>query len=33
MESSIVTFTEVHLNPQLDAKLFDKPAGAAAAAQ
>jgi len=25
-ESSVVTFTEVHINPQLDPKLFDKPA-------
>ena len=24
-ESSVVTFTEVHINPQLDPKLFDKP--------
>jgi zinc protease len=24
-ESSVVTFTEVHVNPQLDPKLFDKP--------
>ena len=26
-ESSVVTFTEVHINPQVDPKLFDKPAG------
>jgi hypothetical protein len=25
-ESSVVTFTEVHINPQVDPKLFDKPA-------
>jgi len=24
-ESSVVTFTEVHINPQVDPKLFDKP--------
>jgi len=26
-DSSTVTFTEVHINPQVDPKLFDKPAG------
>jgi hypothetical protein len=30
-ESSVVTFTEVHINPQIDPKLFDKPAAAAPA--
>jgi len=29
-ESSVVTFTEVHFNPELDPKLFDKPAAAPA---
>jgi zinc protease len=27
-ESSVVTFTEVHINPEVDPKLFDKPAAA-----
>jgi zinc protease len=27
-ESSVVTFTEVHFNPEVDPKLFDRPAGA-----
>ena len=31
-ESSVVTFTEVHINPQVDPKLFDKPAAGAAPA-
>jgi zinc protease len=29
-EASVVTFTQVHLNPQIDPKLFDKPAAAPA---
>ncbi|MGC2194085.1 MAG: insulinase family protein [Terriglobales bacterium] len=32
-ESSVVTFSEVHLNPNVDPKLFDKPAGGAPPAQ
>src|SRR5262249_51455207 len=32
-QSSVVTFTNVHLNPPVDEKLFEKPASAAAAAQ
>jgi len=32
-ESSVVTFTEVHINPQLDPKLFDKPAATRPPAQ
>ncbi|HMK22803.1 MAG TPA: hypothetical protein VK466_10745, partial [Terriglobales bacterium] len=31
MESSIVTFTEVQLNPPVDTKLFEKPAAGAPA--
>jgi outer membrane lipoprotein-sorting protein len=27
-ESSVVTFTEVHINPEVDPKLFDKPSAA-----
>jgi zinc protease len=32
-ESSVVTFTEVHINPQVDPKLFDKPVGGPPPAQ
>ncbi|PYX33717.1 MAG: hypothetical protein DMG81_20905 [Acidobacteria bacterium] len=32
-DSSTVTFTEVHINPQVDPKLFDKPAGGPPPAQ
>ena len=31
--SSVVTFTEVHINPQVDPKLFEKPAGGPPPAQ
>lgn len=32
-ESSVVTFTEVHINPEVDPKLFDKPSAAPPPAQ
>ena len=32
-ESSVVTFTEVHMNPEVDPKLFDKPVAAPPPAQ
>jgi outer membrane lipoprotein-sorting protein len=32
-ESSTVTFTEIHLNPQVDPKIFEKPTASPAAAQ
>jgi hypothetical protein len=30
-DSSVINFTEIHFNPQVDSKLFDKPAGGAPA--
>jgi zinc protease len=30
-ESSTVTFTEIHMNPQVDPKMFEKPAGGSSA--
>jgi zinc protease len=32
-DSSIVTFTEMHFNPEIDPKLFEKPAGGTTSAQ
>ena len=32
-DSSVVTFTEVHFNPEVDPKLFDRPASAAGQSQ
>ena len=32
-DSSIVTFTEMHFNPEIDPKLFEKPAGDSTSAQ
>jgi hypothetical protein len=29
--SSVVVFTEIHFNPEIDPKLFEKPAGGTAA--